>query len=296
MKVFVTGASGWIGSAVVTELLAHDHRVVGLARSDASARALSERGADVQRGDLDDLESLRAGASGVDAVIHLANKHDWAHPERSNRAERAAVQTFGDALAGSDRLLLVASGAAGLTPGVPATEADASPFHGPDSMRGGAENLALSFAERGVRPVAVRFAPTVHGTDDHGFVAAIVAAARERGVSSHVGQGVNRWAAVHRDDPARLVRLVLEAPTPPTVVHAVAEEGVATRDIAAAIGTRLGLGTTSVDPDAAVDHFGFVGQFFGYEMSASSTATRERLGWAPTGATLLDDIADGAYG
>jgi nucleoside-diphosphate-sugar epimerase len=295
MRVFVTGASGWIGSAVVDELLAANHSVVGLARSESSARALEAKGASVQPGDLDDLDSLRSGADGADAVIHLANKHDFAHPAVSNRAERAAVQALGDALAGSNRPFLLASGAAGLVQGRPAAETDASPFHGPDSMRGGSENLALGFVDRGVGTVSVRFAPTVHGHRDHGFVSAIVGAAKATGVSGYVGDGANRWSAVHRGDAARLVRLSLERATPGTVLHAVAEEAIPTRLIAQAIGSGLQL---PVEPVAVADaeaHFGFIGRFFGLEMSASSEATRALLDWAPTGPTLLDDISTGAY-
>ena len=205
MRVFVTGASGWIGSATVDELLAAGHEVTGLARSDASAAALEAKGVRVRRGDLDDLGSIRAGAEEAEAVIHLANKHDWSNPAASAAAERAAVQTIGEALAGTDRPFLLASGVAGLTQGRPSTEADASPFHGPDSPRGGSENLALEFVDRGVGTVSLRFAPTVHGARDHGFIAAIAAVAREKGVSGYPGDGANRWAAVHVSDAARLV-------------------------------------------------------------------------------------------
>jgi len=295
MRVFVTGASGWIGSAVVDELLGAGHQVVGLARSGASARSLEAKGASVQRGDLDDLDSLRAGTRGADAVIHLANKHDFQNPAVSNAAERGAVQALGEALAGSNRPFLFAAGAAGLVQGRPATEADVSPFYGADSMRGGAENLALEFVDRGVGSVSVRFAPTVHGHRDHGFIAAIVGAAKATGVSGYVGDGANRWAAVHRADAARLVRLGLEQAAPGTVLHAVAEEAITTRAIAEAIGSGLGLPVEPVAPDAAEAHFGFIGRFFGFEMSASSAATQRLLGWAPTGPTLLDDIAAGAY-
>ena len=295
MRVFVTGASGWIGSAVVDELLGAGYEVVGLARSEASARSLEAKGATVQPGDLDDLNSLRAGARGADAVVHLANKHDFANPAVSNKAERDAVQTFGDALAGSDRPFLLASGAAGIVQGRAALESDVSPNVGPDSMRGGAENLALDFVERGVGSVSVRFAPTVHGHRDHGFVSAIVGAAQSTGVSGYVGDGTNRWAAVHRGDAARLVRLGLEKAAPGTVLHAVAEEGIPTRTIAEAIGAGLHIPVESVRAEDAQEHFGFIGLFFGFEMSASSAATRKLLDWTPTGATLLEDIADGAY-
>ena len=295
MRVFVTGASGWIGSASVDELLGAGHEVVGLARSDGSAATLEAKGVTVLRGDLDDLDALRRGAADADAVAHLANKHDWDNPAESNRAERAAVGTLAEALVGSDRPFVLAAGVAGLARGRPGTEADPSPAVGPDSPRGGSENLALDHVGRGVRTVSARFAPTVHGMQDHGFVAAITAAARRHGVSAYVGDGSARWAAVHRSDAARLVRLGLEQAPAGSLLHAVAEEGVPTRDIAEALGRALHLPVTSVAPDDAVEHFGFIGRFFALDMSASSTRTRELLGWAPSGPTLLDDIAAGAY-
>src|SRR3954449_9277422 len=257
MRVFVTGASGWIGSATVDELLSAGHSVLGLARSDASAAALEAQGATVLRGDLDDLDALRRGAADADAVAHLANKHDWANPAESNRAERAAVETLAEALVGSDRPLVLASGLAGLAQGRPGTETDPSPAVGPDSPRGGSENLALDYVDRGVRTISARFAPTVHGVGDHGFIAVIAAAARRHGVSAYVGDGSSAWAAVHRSDAARLVRLGLEQAPAGTRLHAVAEERVPTRQIAEAIGQALGLPVTSVAPADAVDHFGF---------------------------------------
>ena len=295
MRVFVTGASGWIGSATVDELLAAGHEVTGLARSDASAAALEAKGATVLRGDLDDLDSLRKGADGTEATVHLANKHDWADMAESNRAERAAVQTLGDTLAGSDRALLVASGVAGLAPGRPSTERDPSPFVGPDSMRGGTENLALDYLDKGVRSISLRFAPTTHGQGDHGFIALIVAAARARSTSGYVGDGSNGWAAVHVSDAARMIRLGLEKAPAGSLLHAVAESSVPAKTIAEAIGRGLDLPTTSVAPESAVEHFGFIGSFFAMDLSASSAITRELLGWTPTGPTLLDDLASGAY-
>ncbi|MEU6171884.1 SDR family oxidoreductase [Streptantibioticus parmotrematis] len=295
MRVFVTGASGWIGTAVVGELLAAGHEVTGLARSQASADALQARGVRVRRGDLDDLDGIRAGAEEAEAVVHLANKHDFANQAASNAAERAAVQTIGDALEDSGRPFLVASGVAGLAQGRPCTEADPSPFHGPQSPRGGSENLALDFADRGVRPVSLRFAPTVHGTGDHGFIAIIAEAARRRGVSGYPGDGTNRWAAVHRTDAARMVALGLEKAPAGARLHAVAEEGVTTRDIAEAIGRAFDLPVTSVDPADAQDHFGWISAFFTMDLAATSIETQRLLGWTPTGPGLIEDIAAGAY-
>ena len=295
MRVFVTGASGWIGSAAVDELLAAGHEVTGLARSDASAAALEAKGARVRRGDLDDLASLRAGAEAAEAVIHLANKHDWSNPANSITAERAAVRAIGDALAGTNRPFLLASGVAGISQDRPATEADASPFHGPDSPRGGSENLALEFVGRGVHAVSLRFAPTVHGVGDHGFIATIAAVARQKGVSGYPADGTNRWAAVHRSDAARLMALGLAKAPAGTRLHAVAEEGIPTRAIAAAIGRAFGLPVTSIAPADVQDHFGWIGTFFGMEMAATSTATRELLDWEPAGPTLIEDLDTGAY-
>ena len=300
MRVFVTGASGWIGSAAVDELLAAGHDVTGLARSDASAMALAAKGVTVRRGDLDDLASIRAGAEVAEAVIHLANKHDWSNMAASNAAERAAVQTIGDVLAGTDRPFLLAAGVAALTQGRPCNEGDLSPFHGPQSPRGGAENLAFEFVDRGVRTVSLRFAPTVHGTGDHGFIASIAAIARQQGVSGYPGDGNNRWAAVHRSDAARLIvsgleKAVVDYPSGGVRLHAVAEEGIASREIAAAIGRAFDLPVVSISPDEVQNHFGWIGTFFGMEMSATSTLTREFLGWTPTGPTLIEDLDAGAY-
>jgi nucleoside-diphosphate-sugar epimerase len=295
MRVFVTGASGWIGSATVDELLGAGHEVVGLARSDASAAALEAQGVTVLRGDLDDLEALRRGAADAEGVVHLANKHDWANLAESNRAERVAVETLGEALVGSGRPLVLAGGVAGLAAGRPGTEADPSPAIGPDSPRGGAENLAFAYVDRGVRAVSARFAPTTHGDGDHGFIALITAAARRQGVSAYVGDGSTRWSAVHVSDAARLVRLGLEQAPAGTRLHAVAEEAIPSREIAQAIGDALGVPVTSVAPEDAVEHFGFIGMFFGMDMSASSRWTRETFDWTPTGPGLLEDIKAGAY-
>lgn len=295
MHVFVTGATGWIGSAVVDELLGAGHEVTGLARTDDAALALGKKGARVRHGDLDDLDSLREGALDAQAVVHLANKHDWANPAENNRAERAAVETLAGALAGTDRPFALAGALSGLVRGRPAVESDVSPAVGPDSMRGGSENLALEYADKGVRVFSVRFAPSVHGAGDHGFLAAVTAAARRHGVSAYIGDGSAAWAAVHRPAAAELVRLGLDGAPAGSRLHAVAEEAVTTREIAEAIGRALDLPVKSVAPEDAVEHFGFVGRFFGLDMSASSVRTRELLDWTPSGPTLVEDIEAGAY-
>ncbi len=294
MRVLVTGASGWIGSAVTSELLVAGHEVVGLARSDASAAALTSAGALVRRGDLDDLGSLRAGAQDSDAVIHLANKHDFNDPAASNRAERGAVEAIGETLAGSDRAFIVASGVPGAL-GRVATEADASPNIGPDSHRGGSEHLALEYAERGVRAVIVRFPPTVHGAGDHGFISTLVGTARATGRSGYVGDGSNRWPAVHRSDAARVVRLGLELASAGTILHAMAEVGVPARTIAEEIGRGLDLPVESIPGERASEHFGWLGRFFAMDVPTSSAVTQRLLGWSPTGATLVEDLESAAY-
>lgn len=295
MRVFVTGASGWIGSAAVDELRAADHQVIGLARSDASAAALAAKGVHVHRGDLDDIESLRAGADNADAVIHLANKHDFNDPAMTNRAERAAVEAIGEVLANSGRPFLIASGVALPNSGRPVTEEDSSPFHGADAPRGGTENLALDYVARGVHAVSLRFAPTVHGAGDHGFIATLVGIARARGVAGYVDDGTNRWPAVHVSDAARLIALGLAKAPAGARLHAVAEEGVATRRIAEAIGRAIDVPTASIAAADAPAHFGWIGGFFGLDIPASSTQTQELLGWTPSGPGLLEDLGNGAY-
>jgi nucleoside-diphosphate-sugar epimerase len=294
MRVFITGASGWIGSAVTDELLAAGHEVVGLARSDASAASLEAKGATVQRGDLDDLASLRAGAEGVDAVIHLANKHDFAHQDVSNLAERNAVETLGDALEGSGRVFLIASGVPGMR-GRPGLETDVSENNGLDSPRGGSENLALSYSDRGVISGAVRFAPTVHGVGDKGFMAVLTHIAREKGIAGYVGDGANRWPAVHRSDAGRLVRLGLEQASPGAILHAMGEEGIPTRTIAEAIGRGLNVPVQSIAPEDVQAHFGWIGMFFSWDIPTSSALTQERYGWTPVGPTLIEDLDAGVY-
>lgn len=298
MRFFVTGASGWIGSAVVAELLGAGHRVVGLARSDASAAAVLAAGAEVRRGDLGDLDLLAATAAESDGVVHLAFRHDLAFTgdfEAAVAADRAAVQALGDGLSGTGRPLLVASGIAGVRPDGTATESDRGE---PVPGTGGRilnELVTLALAERGVRAVVVRFPPTVHGPGDHGFIASVVAADRAAGTAAYVGDGRNRWPAVHVADAARLVRLAAEEAPAGTVLHAVGEEGVALRGVAEAIGRGLDLPVTSVTAEQAEGHFGFLAGFLGLDLPASSDATRALLAWEPTGPTILEDLGQAHY-
>lgn len=296
MRIFITGATGWVGSATVGEFVAAGHDVVGLVRSESGAQQLSEKGVTPLIGDLDDLDGLRRGAEDADGVVHLANKHSWSDPAAMNSAERTAVHTLGETLAGSGKPFLIASAVAGVAQGRPATESDVSPATGIDSMRGGSENLALEYADKGVRAIIVRFAPSVHGTGDRGgFVAAIVRAARQKEVSAYIEDGSNAWSAVARADTAHLIRLAVEQAPAGSRLHAVAEQAVPTRAIAEAIGAAFDLPVTSVPADRTVDQFGFTGRFFGMDLRASSDSTRELLGWTPTGPTLIDDITAGAY-
>jgi nucleoside-diphosphate-sugar epimerase len=304
MRVFVTGASGWIGSAVVPELIDAGHRVVGLARSDASAAALGAAGAEVHRGTLDDLDSLRTAAAASDGVIHLAYRHDLSFSgdfQGAAEADRRAIEALGEALAGSDRPLLIASGTLGLAQGRVATERDghgsdsaAPPAEGAATRLGNAE-LTLSLASRGVRSSVVRLSPTVHGDGDNGFMAFLVAIAREKGVSGYVGDGSSRWNAVHRLDAARLFRLALEKAPAGSTLHAVGEEGVPIRDVAEVIGRHLDLPLAAIDPADADGHFGWLGALLALDSPASSALTRELLGWQPTHPGLIDDLDEGHY-
>ncbi|MEW2354920.1 SDR family oxidoreductase [Spirillospora sp. NPDC029432] len=298
MRVLVTGASGWIGSAVVPELLGAGHDVVGLARSESSAAVLTAAGAGVLRGTLDDLDVLRDAAAASDAVLHLAYKHDVAFaggPADAAAADRRAIETFGGALAGTGRPLVIASGTLGVAPGRPVTERDGwdpAPASGP---RLAAAQLALSFEPRGVRPVVVRLPPTVHGEGDPGFITVLVGIAREKGVSGYIGDGAQRWPAVHRDDAARLFRSALEDAPAGAVLHAVADEGVPIRDIAEVIGRGLGVPAVPVAQPDAGGHFGWLAPMLAVDGPASSALTRELLGWRPSGPGLLDDLGKGHY-
>ncbi|HSZ57270.1 MAG TPA: SDR family oxidoreductase [Tepidisphaeraceae bacterium] len=295
MRVFVTGATGFIGSATVQELIRAGHQVLGLARSDAGAKSVAAAGAKVHRGDLQDLESLRSGAAASDGVVHTAFNHDFSRFQANCEMDRRAIETIGSALAGSNRPIVITSGTALVTPGRLAME-DSVPDSNPiAALRGPSEDLALSMASRGVRVSVVRFAPTVHGDGDHGFVPAIIGIAREKGVSAYVGDGLNRWPAVHRFDAATLYRLALEKAPAGAKFHGIAEEGVEFRKIAQVIGRRLNLPVASISRDQAADHFGFLGAFAGLDCPASSKLTQERLGWRPVQRTLLADLEQGTY-
>ena len=291
MRVFVTGASGWIGSAVVPELLGAGHQVVGLARSDASAAALAATGAEVLRGDLDDLDTLRAGAANSDGVIHLAFIHDFTQFEASVQADARAIETMGTTLAGSGKPLVIASGTPAL-PGRVATERDESAPGGPVASRDANAQTALGMAARGVRSSVVRLPRSVHGDgDEHGFVPRLIGVARDKGVSGYVGDGASRWPAVHRLDAAQLFRLALEQAPAGSVLHAVADEGVPVRDIAAVIGRHLHLPVASLP----AEDFGFLGAVFAVDQPASSVLTRELLGWRPAQPGLIEDLDKGHY-
>jgi nucleoside-diphosphate-sugar epimerase len=287
MRVFVTGATGFIGSAVVRELIDAGHQVLGLARSDAAAKSLVAVGGDVHRGSLEDLESLRSGAAAVDGVIHTAFIHDFSNYGPAAEADRRAIDTLGDALAGSERRLIVTSGTLlAQRQGSLATEEDA---HNPNFPRK-SEEAALALAARGVRASVLRLPPSVHGNGDHGFVPRLISIAREKGVSAFIGDGLNRWPAVHRFDAAHLYRLVLEKGSAGATYHGVADEGVPTREIAEAIGRGLSVPVVSKSQEAAADHFGWIARFFAIEGPASSALTQEWLGWRPTQVGLIADL------
>lgn len=288
MRVLVTGASGFIGSAIVRELLDAGHEVAGLARSDEAASAIASSGAKAVRGDLGDLDSLRQGAEWSEGVIHTAYVHDFAKFAESGQIDKLAIETLGEALTGSNRPLVVTSGVALLAPGGVATE-DTLPPAGLGFPRV-SEQVARHLASMGVNAVSIRLPPTVHGAGDHGFVPALIAIARQKWASAYVGDGLNHWPAVHRLDAAMLYRLVLEDAAPRTCYHGVAEEGVPFKDIAEMIGRRLGVPVVSKPADEAADHFGWMARFASLDCRAASAITRTKLDWHPSQIRLLDDL------
>jgi nucleoside-diphosphate-sugar epimerase len=291
MRVFVTGASGGIGSVVVPELLAAGHTVLGLARSDASAEALAAAGAEVQRGELADLDSLHLAATKSDGVIHLAFSNDFANLEAGIAEETRAIESLCAALENSGKPLVITSGTP-VVPGRASTEQDPTRTEGPVGGRGRASVAALAYAERGVRVGLVRLPRSVHAAGGpYGFASLLVAAAQRSGVSGYVGDGTQRWPAVHRLDAARLFRIVLERGEPGTITHAVGDEGDTMRTIAETIGRKLSIPAEQVP----AENFGVLGTLFAIDQPASSTLTRERFGWEPTHPSLLDDLQAGNY-
>lgn len=294
MRVFVTGATGFIGTAVVQELRTAGHQVLGLARSDKAAAALAQRGVEAHRGELSDLDSLAAGARACDGVIHTAFIHDFSQYEANAQTDQRALEALARALEDTNKPLVATSGTTVLAPGRIGTEADVPAQDGLGRIRAASE-VVLAAAERGVRVSVVRLPPSVHDQGDHGFVPALIDVARRTGIAAYVGDGDNRWPAVHRLDAAHLFRLALESATPGSRLHGVGEEGVPMRSIAEAIGQGLGVPVRSLRVDEAAAHFGWLSLFVAVDNTTSSALTRESLGWWPQRPGLLADMRDSGY-
>ena len=295
MKVFVTGATGFIGTALVQELLNAGHQVLGLARSDASANALKAAGATVQRGDLQDLDSIHSGAAASDAVIHAGFIHDFSRFAEVCEVDRLAIETIGSTLAGSNRPFVVTSGTALVRPGILATE-DMASNHDTNRFPRVSEMAGLAFASKGVRATAIRLSPSVHGEGDHhGFIPILINIARQKGVVAYIGDGQNRWNAVHRLDAAHLFRLALEKGDAGTRYHAVSDEAITVKAISEVIGRHLNLPIVSISPEEAAAHFGWFGAMAALDCPASSNLTQERLNWRPSHPSLLEDLVSGFY-
>ena len=295
MRVFLTGATGFIGSAIIQELLSAGHEVLGLSRSEAADKALAAAGASAHRGSLEDLNSLRRGAADVDGVIHTAFVHNFSDYAGAGATDLRAVQAIGDALAGSGRPFVITSGTALLPPNRLATEEDAADSNSAGAPRVPSEEAVLALSNRGVRSSVVRLPPSVHGEGDHGFVPTLIGVAREKGVSAYIGDGLNRWPAVHRLDAAHLFRLALEKGVAGTRYHGVAEEGISVRNIAEAIGRHLNLPVVAKSPEEAASHFGWLAYFLRLDSPASSKLTQQQLGWLPNRLALLPDLDQGHY-
>jgi nucleoside-diphosphate-sugar epimerase len=290
MRIFVTGATGFVGSAVVEELIGAGHQVLGLARNDAAANALKRMGAEVHTGDLSTPESLSAGARKCDGVIHTAYNHDWSQVAAAAEMDRCAVETLGAALAGSDRPLVISSAIGLLSPERLTTEDDTGDPHSLGAVRMPSEEKALALASEKVRSSIIRLPPVVHDRTKQGLVTRMIALARQTGASAYVHGGLNRWPAVHRRDAAQLFRLALEKGVPGIRYHAIAEDGIALRLIAEAIGRLVNVPAVSKTPEEAASHYGFLAYFVSADFQASSTKTKEALGWSPTGPGLIPDL------
>lgn len=295
MRIFVTGAGGFVGSAVTRELVSAGHSVLGLARSDQAARSLGATGADVLRGDVTDRDQLVAAVGQVDGVIHTAFSHDFSKYKDNCESDRKVVGWFGEALAGTEKPLIVTSGTGLVAPGTIATEEDAPVASSDVSPRVATEEAVAELWKAGINASIMRLPASVHDEGDHGFVPHLIGIARQTGVSAYIGEGVNCWPAVHRLDAARAYRLALEKGVGGRRYHAVGDEAIATRTIAEIIGKRLGLPVMSVAPENAVEHFGWISGFFGYDIKASAMLTKEWLGWQPLGIGLIEELETGTY-